>query len=222
VDWRLVERRRRRWASTVVLVGPGDERCELDVPLPGWHNALNAAAAAVACVELGGAWEEIIAAVREFPGIHRRLEPLEEWRGMTLLDDYAHHPTAVRSVLTTLREEFPSRALRVVFQPHQVLRTRVFQESFAEALSAADAVHLLPACPARERETPEAEAVSLAVRELVRARGRSAGLIPSLDRVWETLETEGRPGDVVVLMGAGTIDRIADDCSVRLRRHHAG
>ena len=222
VDWRLVERRRRRWASTVVLAGPGDERCELDVPLPGWHNALNAASAAVACLELGGAWEEIAAAVRSFPGIRRRLEPLGEWRGMTLLDDYAHHPTAVRAVLTTLREEFPSRALRVVFQPHQVLRTRVFQESFAEALSAADAVHLLPAYTARERETSEAEAVSLAVRELVRVRGRSAGLIPSLDQVWETLETEGRPGDVVVLMGAGTIDRIADDCSVRIRRHHAG
>lgn len=222
VDWRLMERRRRRWASTVVLAGPGDERCELNVPLPGWHNALNAASAAVACLELGGAWEEIAAAVRAFPGIRRRLEPLGEWRGMTLLDDYAHHPTAVRAVLSTLREEFPARALRVVFQPHQVLRTRVFQESFAEALSAADAVHLLPAYTARERETPEAEAASLAVRELVRARGRSAGLIPSLDRVWETLETEGRPGDVVVLMGAGTIDRIADDCSVRLRRHHAG
>lgn len=222
VDWRLVERRRRRWSSTVVLAGPGEERLELEVPLPGWHNAFNMASAAVACLECGGGWDEIAAAVRTFPGIRRRLEPLGEWRGMTLLDDYAHHPTAMRAVLTTLREEFPSRPLRVVFQPHQVQRTRVFQESFAEAVSAADAVHLLPAYTAREGETTEAEAVSLMVMELVRARDRAASLIPSLDRVWETLETEGRPGDVVVLMGAGTIDRIADDCSVRLRRHHAG
>ncbi len=222
VNWRLVERRRRGWSSTVVLAGPGAERLELEVPLPGWPNALNVASAALLCLELGGTWEEIAAAAREFPGIRRRLEPLGEWRGMTLVDDYAHHPTAVRAVLTTLREEFPGRRLRVVFQPHQAQRTRTFREAFAASLREADAVHLLPAYTAREPEGAAAEAVSLRVIELLRASGVAAGLIPSLDQVWETLETEGRPGDVVVLMGAGSIERIADDCSVRLRRHHAG
>jgi UDP-N-acetylmuramate--alanine ligase len=222
VDWRLVERRQRRWSSTVLLAGPREERLELEVPLPGWHNALNVASAALICVELGWAWEEIAAAVRTFPGIRRRLEPLGEWRGMTLLDDYAHHPTAVRAVLTTLREEYPGRPLRVIFQPHQAQRTRSFREAFAAALREADAVHLLPPYTAREQESAEAEVASLAVIEMLRASGAPAELIPSLDHVWETLETEGRPGDVVVLMGAGSIERIADDCSVRLRRHHAG
>lgn len=221
VDWRLV-RRRTPWGSAVDLYGTADDPLPLDVRLPGLHNALNVSAAVLAALEAGRNWCGAAAAAARFRGVRRRLELLGEWRGMTLIDDYAHHPTAVQAALQTLREEFSARPLRVVFQPHQAQRAMTFCAPFAAALRTADFVHILPAYTARESADVSAAAASQQLIAAITGAGGHAGGLPSLDHVWETLETEGRPGDVVVLMGAGSIERIADECSVRLRRHHAG
>ena len=171
-------------------------------------------------------WGSIRAALPKlwlrFPGVRRRLQYLGEWRGLSLWDDYAHHPTAVRSIVTTLREQFPQRRLVVAFEPHQIQRTDVFRDAFAEALAAVDLCLLLPAYAARELGPDHGRDASQRLLDRISPLGGRALLIPSLDRLSSTLETEGRPGDVVVLMGAGSIERIADEFSVRLRRHHAG
>ncbi|MFV0445366.1 MAG: UDP-N-acetylmuramate--L-alanine ligase [Planctomycetaceae bacterium] len=220
-DWRVVSRISRIGGNVIELSGPDEETVRLAVPLAGEHNMINAVLAAVTCLELGVPAAVVSDGVQRFVGVRRRLQYIGEWRGMSLWDDYAHHPTAVRSVLTTLREQFPQRRLLVAFQPHQVQRTEVFRDAFADALLLADHSWLLPAYTAREA-TNEAATASAGLNELLQRSGGRSQLLPSLDRLSATLETEGRPGDVVVLMGAGSIERIADEFSVRLRRNHAG
>lgn len=220
-DWRIVSRIARPTGSVVELIGPQDEPVRLHVPLIGVHNARNAVLAAVTALESGMEVGEVAAAVAGFRGVRRRLQYLGEWRGMTLYDDYAHHPTALHAVLSALREAHPSRRLLAVFEPHQVQRTEVFAEQFAESLTLADRCWLLPAYAAREVTAASQLVVERVVAGVI-ARGGLAGQLPSLDRVPACLETEGRPGDVVVLMGAGSMERMADELAVRLRRHHAG
>lgn len=221
-DWRITSQTRIPWGQRIELTGPQDEPILLTSQLPGRHNLLNNTAAAVLALELGVEPGAVAAAVASFAGMRRRLQPLGDWRGMTLLDDYAHHPTAVRAVIETLRAEFPSRRLRIVFQPHQLQRTDTFAAEFIDALATADAVHLLPVYAAREAEAARGLAYAEQLASRLQSRGIAASVIPTLDHVWETLETEGRPGDVVVVMGAGSIERIADESTVRLRRNHAG
>lgn len=197
--------------------------CRLN--LPGKHNALSAAACVAVGQALGLAPEEIVSGLTTFPGVRRRLQRLGDWGGMTLIDDYAHHPTAVRAGIETLRNAFPQRPIRVVFQPHQVRRTEAFLAPFADALAGADHVAILPAYGAREA-SPDSSTVSDRLAEAVRKsperRAVTIRRLESLDHVAASLQTDGRPGDVVVLMGAGSIERIADEFSGRLRRHHAG
>lgn len=221
-DWRIVSRITRAGGSLVELCSPEDNLVRLSVPLPGEHNAANAVVAAVTCLELGVPIETVTAAIQRFSGVRRRLQYLGEWRGMTLWDDYAHHPTAVRSVLASVREMYPQRRLVAAFEPHQVQRTDVFRDGFAAALATADQAWVLPAYAARESAAVRAHEASLQLVERAVHSGGCAGFVPSLDRLSTTLETEGRPGDVIVLMGAGSIERIADEFTVRLRRHHAG
>lgn len=221
-DWRIVSRIARPGSSIVELSGPEEERLRLTIPLPGAHNVLNAVVAAVTSLELGTDTAQVADAVARFSGLRRRLQYLGEWRGMSLWDDYAHHPTAVKAVLSALREEYPSRRLAVVFQPHQVQRTDVFRDAFAEALSMANHCWLLPAYAARETHADYGLDASQRLLDRIAIPGGRATLVPSLDRLFDTLETEGRPGDVVVLMGAGSLERMADEFTLQLRRHHAG
>jgi UDP-N-acetylmuramate--alanine ligase len=206
----------------IELTGPGDESVRLSVPLCGAHNAQNAVVAAVAALESGVSADEVSTAVAGFSGVRRRLQHLGEWRGLSLYDDYAHHPTAVRAVVAALREEFPGRRLLVAFEPHQVQRTDFFCDLFAEALKSADRSWVTPAYAAREMGTDAAFQASQRLVAAATAQGGRVELLTSLDHLPAALETEGRPGDVVVLMGAGSMERMADEFSVRLRRHYAG
>jgi UDP-N-acetylmuramate--alanine ligase len=221
-DWRIVSRISRPGGSTVELCGPDDEALRVSVPVPGAHNTTNAILAAVTCLELGIPSAAVAESLAGFSGIRRRMQYLGDWRGMSLWDDYAHHPTAVRAVLTTLREQFPQRRLAVAFEPHQVQRADVFRDAFAEALQLADVAWILPTYAARESGGAAVHEASQRLVDRIAVGKVRAALVPSLDRLSATLETEGRPGDTVVLMGAGSIERIADEFLVRLRRHHAG
>jgi UDP-N-acetylmuramate--alanine ligase len=194
----------------------------LMIHLPGEHNRMNALAAAVAAHELGLDWDEIAQSLASFPGMRRRLQWIGEWRGATVFDDYAHHPTAVSAAVRALREAHHDCRLRVVFQPHQVRRTRAMLQEFAQALAGADQVRLLPAYGAREGADGQGTAASRELVEAVRVHCQDVDWFPSLDHVWNALETDARSGDVVVLMGAGSIERIADELSRRFCRNHAG
>jgi UDP-N-acetylmuramate--alanine ligase len=176
--------------------------------LHGEHNVQNGLAAAALCAEIGVGPGDIIAALGSFGGIKRRFEVVGEWNGVTLIDDYAHHPTAVRATLQTARQVYGRRRIWCAFQPHQVSRTVALMDDFAASFDAADEVLVLPAFAAREQVTDEPFRVSRELSRRVAARGRASRFVESLDRIILTVDDATRPGDVLIAMGAGDIDRI--------------
>jgi UDP-N-acetylmuramate--alanine ligase len=178
--------------------------------VPGDHVLIDAALAAAAALELGVAPRAIERAVAAFRGVRRRLEAVGARDGVEYLSDYAHHPTEIRAVREALRAARPGERLVVVFQPHQASRTRDFRDSFAEELAAFDEVVVPNIFSVRENEQGverETEALLAAIAAHGRAPHRTAGL----RGVFATVERVARRGDVVVLMGAGDIDDLAEE-----------
>ena len=220
-DWKLAARVQLTKSTVVEVRGPDRRILRFTLPMLGGHNTMNAVIAGACCHELG-VDDRQIPDVSQFGGVKRRLEYISDWRGMTLYDDYAHHPTAVLAVLAALRQVHPGRRLLAVFEPHQVRRTNQFRGAFAEALRGADRSWVLPVYAARENVEAATVEASTRLAKAARLSGMDTSCLESLDHVLPTLETEGRPGDVVVLMGAGKIERIADEFTFGFRRHHAG
>ena len=190
---------------------------QIGIRLHGRHNVENALAAAALCAETGVAARDIIAALGSFGGVKRRFEVVGEWNGILLIDDYAHHPTAVRATLQTARQVYGSRRIWCAFQPHQVSRTLALMDDFAASFDAADEVLISPAFAAREVVTDEPHEVSRALARRIAARGRTARFVESLDQIITTVDDAARPGDVLIAMGAGDIDRINHEFTRRIR-----
>jgi len=180
---------------------------EISLEVPGRHNVDNALAAAALAAELGLDARSIRNGLAAYRGIRRRFETVTNWRGVTVVDDYAHHPTAVRATLATARERFGSRRIWCAFQPHQISRTRSLVDDFATSFDDADEVLVVPVYAVREDGTA-ADAIAAELAGRIGARGRHCRFEPSLDRLRATLENETRPGDVLITMGAGDIDRV--------------
>jgi UDP-N-acetylmuramate--alanine ligase len=184
----------------------------LDLMVPGRHNLLNARAA-LAGLELAGADTEAAAvAMREFPGVRRRLELKGSRNGARIYDDYAHHPTEVRAALEALRSLQPRRLL-AVFQPHLYSRTKALAEELGAALSAADEVGVLEVYAAREEPVAELAGVSgLQVAEAAadRSGGRPVWWLVDAERAERALAPRLTDGDVLVTIGAGDIFRLAE------------
>ncbi|MBC7821269.1 MAG: UDP-N-acetylmuramate--L-alanine ligase [Planctomycetaceae bacterium] len=194
---------------------------EVSLRVPGRHNVLNAIAAVAMCHHLGVSASAVREGLSEFRGTKRRFEVHGSWNGVTLIDDYAHHPTAVKATLQTAREQFPGRRLLCAFQPHQESRTRALLEDFAESFGSADEVFLAPIFTAREEGSASAEQTNLELAERIASRGQAVRLLPSLDRLTSELDDAARPGDVLITMGAGDINRIQHELTRRLQRHSA-
>lgn len=192
----------------------------LRLQVPGRHNAQNACAAIAAAAAVDVSPVESCAALAEFHGIDRRFECRGSYRGITLIDDYAHHPTAVTETLTTARRVFPGRRLIAAFEPHQVIRTEALFPKFIKALAIADEILVLPVFPARETVTP-GECCRLSgrlVREL-NAVGTKAFLFANLDQIVSRVDHSARATDIFVTMGAGRTNLIHDELTRRLQRH---
>src|SRR6266513_3269264 len=193
---------------------PGGAAVRLALQVPGLHNLRNAAAALAVALELGAELERCIAAPERVTGVARRFERVGEARGVTIVDDYAHHPTEVLATLAAARQTFPRRRVVAVFQPHLFSRTALHGEALGRALASADVVVVAPIYGAREqplagvsadlvaRGAAGAGATTIAVRE-------RAGLT---ERVVETV----RAGDVVFTLGAGDITRVGPELIERL------
>lgn len=194
---------------------------EVSLRIPGRHNVLNAIAAVAMCHHLGVSASAVREGLSEFRGTKRRFEVLGSWHGVTLIDDYAHHPTAVMATLQTAREQFPGRRVLCAFQPHQESRTRALLDDFSESFGAADEVFLAPIFTAREEGSATAEKTNAELAELIASRGQAVRLLPSLDRLMDELDDAARPGDVLITMGAGDINRIQHELTRRLQRHSA-
>lgn len=190
-------------------------------PLWGRHHATNVVTALAMTSQYGVTPAQFAEFSRTFSGIRRRFERRLEWEGRLCVDDYAHHPTAVRAVIQAARDRFPARRIWCLFQPHQITRTRVLWREFAEALGRADGLLILPVFSARETTGTERVDLSRQLVEAIERSGTLAHFVPSLEHTWDTLQTHTRPGDVVLTVGAGDIDCIYHEFIGRLRRHHA-
>jgi len=214
------------WNAVAVSDGPdgisfeihrqGHRWRRIGLRLHGRHNAQNALAAAALCAEIGIDADDIVAGLGSFGGVKRRFEVVGELNGVSLIADYAHHPTAVRATLQTAREVFGSRRIWCAFQPHQISRTTALMDEFTASFDVADEVLILPVFAARERVTTEPWDVSRELSRRIAARGRSARFVESLDQINLTVDDATRPGDVFIAMGAGDIDRIHHEFTRRI------
>jgi len=207
-DWMAVDCRPTTSGSRFGLSHQGKSITDVELGLFGRHNMMNALAAAALCCEIGIAPEIVREALARFRGIRRRFEFVGEWNGVTFFDDYAHHPTAVKVTLETLRQVVGNRRIRCVFQPHQVRRTVELMDEFAASFSAADEVLLAPVFAARESTGEQPVLVSRELAGRISSNGVAARAFASLDQIVSTLDDASCPGDVIVTMGAGDIDRI--------------
>jgi UDP-N-acetylmuramate--alanine ligase len=185
------------------------EPVRLELRVPGEHNRRNAAAALAALVLAGVPRGEAEAVIVEFRGAGRRLEPKGEANGVAVLDSYAHHPAELAADLAAVREMAGNGRLLALFQPHLYSRTLHLAHGFAAALAVADAVCVTEIYPAREEPLPGVTG-RLIVDELARLRpGMPIGWAPSLDDAAVFLAAGARPGDTVLTLGAGDVDRAA-------------
>jgi UDP-N-acetylmuramate--alanine ligase len=199
------------WLAEVPEVVRGRELVPLDVELavPGGHNRQNAAAAAAALELVGVPREEAVAALASFGGVGRRFELVGEAGGVKVYDDYAHNPEKVRAVLASARERAGSGRVAVLFQPHLYSRTRHSAAELGRALAPADVVAVTDVYPAREQPL-EGVTGKLVVDALCDARpGFAPGWTPRIEDGARFLARRVRPGDLVLTVGAGDVDRAA-------------
>ncbi|OYW50837.1 MAG: UDP-N-acetylmuramate--L-alanine ligase [Novosphingobium sp. 28-62-57] len=184
----------------------------LELPMPGRHNVQNALAAVAVAVEMGVSDDLICTGFAKFGGVKRRFTKVGEVDGVTVIDDYGHHPVEIRAVLAAAREGVPregqgGRVIAVV-QPHRFTRLRDHMEEFQGAFNDADVVYAAPVYPAGE--APIEGVDSAAMVEGIKARGhRSAHLIAGPDALARELAATVQAGDMVVCLGAGDITKWA-------------
>jgi len=195
------------WLGTLPHVVRDAPAYRGELALPGEHNRRNAGAA-LAALELAGVPTiEAEPAVARFSGTGRRFE-VHERDGLTVVDDYAHHPSEVAAAIATARERFPGRTLRVLFQPHLYSRTRHVASELGAALAAADDVTVVDVYPAREQPLPGV--TGKLVVDALSDLGVLAGWTPTVEQGAARLRRRARPGDVLLVLGAGDVDRAVE------------
>ena len=192
-------------SMTFTMVERGTLLGTMTIAVPGVHNVRNALGAFALARAVGASFEDARAALAQFTGVSRRFQEIGTARSVTVVDDYAHHPTEIAATLAAARGMYPARRLVAVFQPHLYSRTRDLSEAFGEALAAADAVWVSDVYAAREQP------IAGITGELVARAARAAGAervhyVPEEHALFAELSTVVSPGDVVVAMGAGDID----------------
>jgi UDP-N-acetylmuramate--alanine ligase len=172
--------------------------------VPGLHNLRNAAAAVAIGIQLGVSVEHIAAGLAEFRGVERRFQRKGEVRGVTVVDDYGHHPTEIRATLEAARQCGFQRLL-VLFQPHRYTRTRDLLHEFRDCFQAADVVRVVDIYAASETPIPGVDALAL----VEAIDGADARYCPSFEDAVEQIVRIAKPGDLVLTMGAGNIHQAA-------------
>jgi UDP-N-acetylmuramate: L-alanyl-gamma-D-glutamyl-meso-diaminopimelate ligase len=201
--WRIVEMQHEGAVSRWTLLRGGKAFAELRLPMAGEHNALNATAAAALAAGQGVAAAAIVEALGSFKSVKRRLEVRAEVNGVTIIDDFAHHPTAIRETLRALRTAYAGRRLWAVLEPRSnTLRRNVFEDALVDSLALADrsvlaGVFKSEAIPEGERLHPENVVAAL------RARGVESALYADADAIVAAIAPELRPGDVVAILSNG-------------------
>jgi len=216
-DARLVAReiRHHDGGSTFTVVYDGKPRGAVHLGVPGRHNVLNALAALACGIGPWGLTVEAMApGLARFVGAERRFQRKGSARGVTVVDDYAHHPTEVAATLAAAREAYPDRRIVVAFQPHLFSRTRDFAGEFGEALAAADVLCLAEVYPAREQPLPGV--TSALIADAATRAGRAPVWTGPRDAMAGALADLVREGDVVLTVGAGDVTKTGPELLARL------
>jgi UDP-N-acetylmuramate: L-alanyl-gamma-D-glutamyl-meso-diaminopimelate ligase len=207
-DWRLVEAKVAPPRSRFRIERPDGSGSAFETRLMGTHNLLNAVAVVAVAAELGLDEETVRRALASFAGIRRRQEVRGRRRGVTVIDDFAHHPTAVRETIRAVRPFYPEGRLIAVFEPcTNTSMRRTFQQAYAQVFDAADIVCIRE--PSRLAKVPPAERLS--ARRLVadlEARGLRARHFENTDVLIDYLAAEARSGDTILIMSNGGFDNI--------------
>lgn len=208
-DARLVARdvRASDGGSAFAVFHDGEKKCDVRLRVPGVHNVRNALAAIGAGIALGVEPADLVPGLEAFTGVERRFQRIADVAGISIVDDYAHHPTEIAATIEAARSAFPGRRLVLAFQPHLYTRTRDFATDFGSALSGADAIFLTELYPAREQPIPGVS--SDLVESAIAKAGGSLMWRGERPALAEALSGALRSGDVVITVGAGDITRTA-------------
>lgn len=198
-----------------VLVG-GRKFTQIALKIPGLHHVYNALAATALLFQVGLTPDEIASAVGGFEGIFRRMTVKAQLGGVTVVDDYAHHPTEVQVTLRAAAEFFSPRRIWCVFQPHQHSRTRFLLKDFARSFGLADKIIVPEIYFVRDSRREKEHICAEDLVAQIRLNGGDAVFLPTFELIIEHLEKSLAPGDLVITMGAGDIWKVADEIVCRL------
>ena len=218
-DWWATDLRERQGCYRFRVFYHGRYVTEIRLQVPGRHNVMNALAATALCHWAGVRPAMIREGLEEFQGIRRRLEVLGSWRGVTLVSDYAHHPTEVRATLAAARQMFGAWRIWCVFQPYQVSRTKALFDEFSESFEDANRIVVAEVFCAREGAGSESLVLAALLGEAIRRRGGEVSDVYDFGEILRLLESQFSPGDVLIAMGAGDVEKVCDAFTRRLQRH---
>lgn len=193
--------------ASFVLHGPAGREERLSLKVPGLHNVSNALAAVALADCLGFPRDVTFQALAAFSGTERRFEYKGSLGGITIIDDYAHHPTEITATLSAA-QKYPHKTLWCVFQPHTYSRTKVLMKDFAKALTLADRVVLADIFPARETDDLGISSEDLC--EEIRSLGSECHYFPTFDEIENFLLKNCIKGDLLITMGAGDVLKIGE------------
>ncbi len=192
---------------------------EFRLQVPGAHNVLNAAAAVAVGVGLDVAPADIRAGLESFSGVDRRLQLCGQAAGVSVMDDYGHHPTEIRATLAAARQ-CGYRRIHVVFQPHRYTRTHLLMDDFGTAFGGADSVFVLDIYAASEPPIPGVTAQALA-RRITEISGREVRYIDSFENAVAAALAAAGPGDMILTLGAGSVSQLGQQLVQALREREA-
>ena len=215
--------------------GSGSEQFTLDIPaavageelvlpvtlaVPGLHNARNATAAILAAIELGMPAQDAARAASTFLGAARRFQIRGTVGGVTVVDDYAHHPTEIGALLDAARRRYPDATIHVLFQPHLFSRTKFFAPQFAQALAKADDVIVTGVFPARERQEDFPGVDAHTIADAAAEGATPIDVVEDMGTAAQMVAMRAKPGDVIFTVGAGDITTMGPVIVHVLEAHH--
>jgi UDP-N-acetylmuramate--alanine ligase len=194
---------------------------DIDLPMPGRHNVQNALAAVAVAVEMGCSDAVIQTGFAKFTGVKRRFTKVGEVDGVSVIDDYGHHPVEIRAVLAAAREGVGTGRVIAVVQPHRFTRLRDHMEDFQSAFNDADLVYAAPVYPAGEQPIEGVDSDAMVAG--IKARGhRSAQVVAGADALADVLAETIQDGDMVVCLGAGDITKWAAGLADAIKARRGG
>ena len=215
-DVQAVDIRHKDNTSTFTVVRDGIDLGPVTIQVPGNHNVQNSLAAIAVGLHLGVSFDNVRAGIEKFAGVYRRWEKKGEVNGITVYDDYAHHPTECRATLAGTKAGWRRRVV-CVFQPHLYTRTRDFYEEFGKSFLLSDVLVVTDVYPARE-EAIQGISGELIVNAAKRFGHKDAQYVPDKKQIPDHLTSIVKSGDIVITMGAGDIWKYGEEFLKKMKR----